>query len=76
MTNPPPRFAIFYLHTSGSRAPFDFPVMIEHLKSLPKLTEIHLYNTGVTGNIEHLKLLPNLTGIYLVSTAVTGTAWW
>ena len=38
---------------------------IERLKSLPKLTEICLGGTGVTGNIEHLKSLLDLTVIDL-----------
>ena len=34
---------------------------IGHLKSLPKLSDIVLSNTGVSGNIVHLKSLLNLT---------------
>ena len=45
---------------------------IGHLKSLPKLSEIWLSNTGVSGNIVHLKSLLNLTNIALGGTGVSG----
>ena len=45
---------------------------IGHLKSLPKLSEIWLSNTGVSGNIVHLKSLLNLTKLALGGTGVSG----
>ena len=45
---------------------------IEKLKSLPKLTEIDLYNTRVFGDIIHLKSLPKLDRIDLWGTGVYG----
>ena len=46
--------------------------MVVHLKSLLNLTEIYLYDTGVSGNIEHLESLQNLTYINLSGSGVTG----
>ena len=45
---------------------------IAHLTSLPNLTKIGLFRTGVTGDIIHLKSLSKLTEIDLRETGVTG----
>lgn len=48
-------------------------VDIANLESLPNLTTIDLFNTGVTGYIVHLESLHNLTEIWLDNSDVTGT---